>query len=180
MNVCATGHRPPKLGGYDWNSEINKDILTRLETGLKLVFTINKDIKILKLKTGGALGIDQMMFEVAYKLKEEGYPIELELCVPFRKQSAKWFGEDLKRYKHHLGIADKVTYVDELKDYRNPNEIVGEYYPRKLQKRNEYMVDDSNLVLSYWDGSKGGTFNCIQYAIGKEIPVINLKTGEVF
>ena len=40
-----------------------------------------------------------------------------------------------------------------------------------MQKRNEYMVDLADRVIAVWDGSKGGTANCVKYAekVGKEI-----------
>ena len=40
-----------------------------------------------------------------------------------------------------------------------------------MQKRNEYMVDLTDKVIAVWDGSKGGTGNCVRYAekCGKEI-----------
>jgi uncharacterized phage-like protein YoqJ len=46
-----------------------------------------------------------------------------------------------------------------------------------MQKRNEYMVDNSDIVIAVWDGSKGGTYNCVKYAekLGKKIIVINPK-----
>lgn len=46
-----------------------------------------------------------------------------------------------------------------------------------MQKRNEYMTDNSDIVIAVWDGSKGGTANCVRYAkkLNKEIIVINPK-----
>ncbi len=46
-----------------------------------------------------------------------------------------------------------------------------EYKPWLMQKRNEYMVDLADKVIAVWDGSKGGTGNCVRYAkkCGKEI-----------
>ncbi len=47
-----------------------------------------------------------------------------------------------------------------------------------MQKRNEYMVDKSNLVLAIWNGDKsGGTWNTIKYAMkkGKNIRYIMLN-----
>jgi len=43
-----------------------------------------------------------------------------------------------------------------------------------MQTRNIWMVDNCDLVLALWDGSDGGTGNCIKYAnkIGK--PIVNL------
>jgi len=43
---------------------------------------------------------------------------------------------------------------------------------------NEWMVDNSSILIAIYDGSKnGGTFNCIEYAKnkGKEIIVIDPK-----
>ena len=33
-----------------------------------------------------------------------------------------------------------------------------------MQKRNEWIVDNSLRLLALWDGSKGGTANCVTYA----------------
>ena len=56
-----------------------------------------------------------------------------------------------------------------------------EYKPYLMQKRNEYMVDQSDKVIAVWDGSKSGTYNCIKYTKkqNKEIIVINPKEIEV-
>lgn len=42
---------------------------------------------------------------------------------------------------------------------------------KAMQKRNEYMVDLADRVIVVWDGSKGGTANCVKYAenVGKKI-----------
>ena len=43
----------------------------------------------------------------------------------------------------------------------------------KMQKRNIWMVDQSNVVVAVWNGEKsGGTYNCIKYAIEKKKPVL--------
>lgn len=39
----------------------------------------------------------------------------------------------------------------------------GEYAPAKMQKRNEWMVRESDFILACWDGSPGGTANCVRY-----------------
>jgi uncharacterized phage-like protein YoqJ len=33
-----------------------------------------------------------------------------------------------------------------------------------MQVRNEWMVDHCNDLLAVWDGSDGGTGNCVRYA----------------
>jgi uncharacterized phage-like protein YoqJ len=44
-----------------------------------------------------------------------------------------------------------------------------------MQKRNEYMVDKCDKLLAVWNGTTGGTHNCIKYAKskGKEIILLN-------
>jgi len=47
-----------------------------------------------------------------------------------------------------------------------------------MNDRNEWMVDNSDYVIAVHDGSKGGTYNCIQYAKknSKEITTLPPKT----
>ncbi len=33
-----------------------------------------------------------------------------------------------------------------------------------MQKRNEWMVDNCDMLVAVWDGTDGGTYNCIDYA----------------
>lgn len=125
----------------------------------------------------GALGFDQFATQVVLELKNKykDRKITLEIAVPFKNQPNKWFNkEDIERYNNQLKLADKVTYVDTLEKYKIQGFKEGLYHPVKMQKRNEYMIDDSNIVVSYWDGSKSGTGNCIRYAEKKNRKVINI------
>jgi len=38
----------------------------------------------------------------------------------------------------------------------------------------KYMVDNSNKLICFYDGSSGGTGNTVEYAESKSIPVINI------
>ena len=40
----------------------------------------------------------------------------------------------------------------------------GGYAGYKLQKRNEWMVDHCDILIAVWDGTSGGTANCVNYA----------------
>jgi len=134
-----------------------------------------------KFIVGGALGIDQMAFEICYKLKYsiskfKSCKIELELAMPFKKQASKWFNkEDIDRFYTHQQQADIVTLVDTIEGYEYKGVPVGDYHPAKMQIRNKYMVNNSNVVIAVWNGSKGGTNNCVNYAKeqNKEIVIIN-------
>lgn len=160
MIICVTGHRPNKLYGYD----IYNEQWTKLKEILKkLLIENNCDEAI----TGMALGVDTIFALAVLELKEEGYDIKLHCAIPCINHSCKWIKESIDLYNDILEKADVVKIVS--------NE---EYKPWLMQKRNEYMVDLADKVIAVWDGSKGGTGNCVNYAMkrGKEIiRIIPLK-----
>ena len=96
--------------------------------------------------------------------------------IPFKKQTGNWIdAKSIERYNRQLSWANEVIYVDEIDGYRFDKVDIGEYHPYKMQLRNQYMVDNSNIVLAVWNGSSGGTANCVRYARSKnkEIIIIN-------
>jgi uncharacterized phage-like protein YoqJ len=83
--------------------------------------------------------------------------------------------ETLQDYKDMLSRSDEVIYVDQ-----KVNTIldvpVGRYHPAKMQKRNEFMVDNANYGISLYNGApKGGTYNCIKYAKQKGRKLYNIN-----
>jgi len=42
-----------------------------------------------------------------------------------------------------------------------------EYKASKMQKRNIWIVDNSDGLVAVWDGTPGGTANCVEYARNK-------------
>jgi len=180
--ICFTGHRPDKLGGYNWNTPKNKKIMEVLRS--KIIEVINNtepNVKDFKFICGGALGIDQMAFEICYELKYSeiklnGCRIELELAIPFEKQASKWFNkDDIDRFYTHQQQSDMITHVDLIEGYEFKGVPEGEYHPAKMMIRNKYMVNNSDIVIAVWNGSKGGTANAVNYAKkqGKEIIIMN-------
>lgn len=150
MIVSGTGHRPERLGGY---SEQVLEKLTHLAQ--KTLVDLNPDWII----TGMALGWDTAIAQAAVNL---GIPFSA--AVPFAGQESKWPKQSQIKYADLMNLANKVVIVCE-----------GGYAGWKMQKRNEWMVDKSDLVLALWDGSSnGGTFNCIEYIAKQQKQVVNL------
>lgn len=145
MIVAFTGHRPDKLGGYVLPNPTYKSICAKIETALK-------ELKPEKVISGMALGIDQWAANIAFKL---GIPFLA--AVPFIGQDGKWPLESRRIYKILLARATETVIVSE-----------GAYAAAKLQVRNEWMVDQlqnpDDVLIACWDGSKGGTGNCVAYA----------------
>jgi uncharacterized phage-like protein YoqJ len=179
ITYCFTGHRPDKLGGYNWNSPKNIKIMNKLESIIIQLIESSKDNNLTFI-VGGALGIDTMSFFICEKLKKiyTKKNIKIILAMPFEKQDNNWFNQiDKDRLKYQRQNADEVVLVDTLEKYKFNKVSIGDYHPAKMQLRNMYMVDISNGVIGVWDGSKGGTGNCVNYAKkqGKELIIIDPK-----
>lgn len=183
ITICFTGHRPDKLGGYDWNTLRNKKIMEKLKT--TIIELINsKDENYFHFVCGGALGIDQMAFDIVQDIKENTLKlspinITIEVALPFLKQDIKWNDENRIKWRQQLTASGKVTRVDKLEDYKINGYEDDIYYPAKMQKRNEYMVDKSDIVIAVWNGTKGGTANCINYAKKHRKEIISINPDKI-
>lgn len=148
MIVAFTGHRPDKLGGY---------ILPN-PTYIKVCRAIDKALEELqpeKVITGMALGIDQWAAAIAHKKK-----IPFLAAIPFEGQEGKWPAESQRVFRLLRKLASEEVII-----------CPGGYSADKMQTRNIWMVDICDKLIAVWDGSKGGTGNCVEYAksINKEI-----------
>ena len=142
MIISFTGHRPNKIGGFKIPNETYNWIFKQTEI-------ILKNIKPNKAYCGMALGYDQMCAEICIKLQ-----IPFVAAIPFKGQESVWPKSSRDHYFELLSKADKQIIVSD-----------GAYDIKKMQIRNEFMVDHADIVLACWDGSPGGTGNCMQYAI---------------
>lgn len=160
--IAGTGHRPNKLGGFSTSVH---DRLVDLAIKVLPLYNTTQVI------SGMALGWDIALAKAAIKL---GIP--LVAAVPFKEQYKAWKNKrDIDTYFDVLEEST-VVYVDRLWDtkYIVPGISPDVYDVLKMQRRNEYMVDEAEAVLALWDGSRGGTGNCVNYAESKKRRVINL------
>jgi uncharacterized phage-like protein YoqJ len=147
MKIAITGHRPNKLGNdYDLISGLIMRIRNRLHE-------IVNEQKPTFMISGMALGIDTLWAELAIELD-----IPLIAAVPFEGQEVVWPNKSKARYRTIIESAHKVINVS--------NQIG--YKPEYMQLRNKWMVDNCDILIAVWDGSSGGTCNCIQYAKDKK------------
>jgi uncharacterized phage-like protein YoqJ len=152
MIIAITGHRPDKLGNeWDGNGTISQKISDKLQE-------LIEEHKPTLMISGMALGVDTIWAKLAIK---NGIP--LTAAVPFQGQESKWPNRAQVEYL-------KLIYYAQV-------EVIcqGFYAAWKMQKRNEWMVDRCDLLIAVWDGSKGGTGNCVEYArkVNKKIIVID-------
>lgn len=152
--VAGTGHRMDKLGGYNQGAE--KKVL---EVARHAISTAKPS----RVISGMALGWDTALALAALESR-----VPLIAAVPFEGFDSKWPTPSRRVYQSILEKAQEIVVIDKVNDGRyqelNNNIPPGVYSPIKLQTRNVWMVDNCELLVALWDGSSGGTANCLKYA----------------
>lgn len=163
---CFTGYRPQKLTYLrdEMSAEYQK-LYAVLTEQIKNAVDREYDYFI----SGFAEGIDLMAAEIVIALKRDGYDISLEAAMPAMNQTDGW--DDLSRgiYYMLLDQADRRVCLDKK---------MSKY---SCLRRNEYMVEQSDLVIAVYDGKKGGTGYTVNYARQKnrDLWIINPKDCSV-
>lgn len=153
-SIAFTGHRPSKLGSYDPMHPSR--VMLRKAMWEKIKSISSGEMNFI---TGGALGVDQDAARIAYANQ-----IPFTVASPCLNQECKWPLESQINYRKMLSLANKVVYVTQQ-----------EYTSTCMQERNKWMVDNCDLLVAVWDGTKGGTYNCIRYAESVKKPIHYLK-----
>ena len=143
--VCVTGHRNLK---NDLDREKLKSVLLTLCVEGYKTFLV-----------GMAVGFDTLCFNLLEEIKREK-EIKIIACIPCIDQAKKFSFLKKKEYERMLSVADEKIIVSQ------------EYTPWCMQKRNEFMVDNSSVLVSYLRENKGGTANTVNYAKKKKIKII--------
>lgn len=155
--ISATGHRPEKLGGHN----------TITEKRLRLVATASLE-KLMKesliqrqepvcVISGMALGWDTAVAQAALELE-----IPLICAIPCPEQPSRWPPKSVAVWADIRARAAAVHVI-------SPS-----YSATAMQLRNEWMVDRARLMLALYNGSKGGTRNCLDYARQKQVSILNV------
>ena len=169
--IALTGHRPEKLDGYNIFSPFYMELAKQLRS--IVLSYINKGKKV-HMVSGMALGADTIWALVGLKLKDQGYPVVLEAAIPCANHPDTWKGTESKiRWQNIVDRSDIVTQVS--------NKPYAGYL---MQKRNEYMVNKCNVLVSVWNGTEGGTYNCLSHMVkrqnaGQKIHHINVNPNDV-
>jgi uncharacterized phage-like protein YoqJ len=158
MFIACTGHRPHKLNNeYDGNGPVSSMI--RMEMA-KVIEKYNPE----RILTGMALGVDMLWAEAGISAG-----ITVVACIPCKGQDSRWPDTSRARYRSIL-MDPHVTQV-----------LVSEepYSAALMQERNRWMVDHSQMLLAVWDRSRGGTANCVEYAMSKDRPIVYIDVRKI-
>ncbi len=143
MIVAFTGHR---------FVEASMDTEDRVKKALRETLL---ELRPEKAITGMALGTDQWAAEVCLDLD-----VPYVAAVPCQAQDRYWSYAAKRRYQQLLDGAVEIVVVTK-----------GRYTPEVMARRNAWMVQRCDLLLAVFDGSPGGTANCVRYAteVGRPI-----------
>lgn len=161
MKIAVTAHRPDKLYGYEMTDPRYMFLMVKIKQYLR-------GMKCCEAITGMALGGDLIFAQAVLELKKEGIPIKLTCAVPCMDHKKKWTNSRwIDKYDEVLSVADERIMV-----CKRP------YDNFVMQERNMWMVDRCDRVLAIYNGSPGGTKNCLQYACetGKACDILNPYT----
>lgn len=142
MRLAITGHRPEKIEDGD-------AVRTNILVGYRI---LSPEVVI----QGMASGVDMWSARLAAAV---GIPY---WCArPWTTHAPR--KAEREEYDNIIGSAAYVHVVTPLDRYPGP---------WVYQKRNEWMVDKADRILAVWDGSPGGTANCVAYAHRKDKEIL--------
>ena len=111
---------------------------------------------------GMANGCDLYFAETVLALRAVHPDVTLEAAVPFEGQADRWDAYQRARYNVLLSRCDRHTLLQK------------EHTPECMMRRNRYMVDRSGVVIAVFNGSRGGTFNTLRYAVRCGLEIIEI------
>lgn len=146
MIVFGTGHRPESSNVlYSQMMFLAEDALEELKPRVAVC--------------GMAAGFDLAFGEAALSLD-----IPIWSVRPWAGHTPR--RDDLEIYTEIEKLADRHIIISEAMKYPGP---------WVYQKRNEWMVDNSQQGIAFWNGKVGGgTYRCLEYAKKLERPVKNI------
>ena len=163
LKCCFTGYRPSKLpfnvykrdkAYVDFENLIISGILNLSNEGCHTFYT------------GMAMGFDIICAETVLLIKKtHKYPLSLVCAIPFEEQSEKFSAYWKEKYDKILNESDEKIIISDR------------YYKGCYHKRNKFMVDSCDYVMTWFDGKTGGTKNTVDYALKNNKFVMNLNTS---
>lgn len=153
------GHRPYRFTYLPEEEKEFFDTLTgKIEKTVQELFEKGFDTFL----CGGKIGFDIMCSEAVIKLKKKHPEVRLVCMLPFENHHTDFPSEWQSRFIKILDACDFIDYV-------SPIDIMGCYYDR-----NQKMIDNSEYMVTYFDGKGGGTARVVAAAQSGKLKIINL------
>lgn len=166
QSACFSGYRPKKFKFPLLDGDQNYE---KLKSDLKFVINDLIENKINTFYIGLAEGFDIISGEILLECQSEIKEKINIVCVSPFENFIDSFDEDWKfRANNLIKKSDRVKFI-------SPNYKRGIFY-----KRNRYMVDNSSILICYYDGKSGGTKYTIDYAKAENLNIINIHNNEKY
>ncbi|MBQ6847777.1 MAG: DUF1273 family protein [Clostridia bacterium] len=160
ISCCFTGYRPQK---FPFSLENKTKEYTRFENALFEQILSLAEQGCHTFYCGMAMGFDLVAAENVIAVKNAfREPLKVICVLPFKGQSATFSDYWKRKFDYVLENCDEQIYLAE------------NYFRGCYQQRNIYMVDNSDYVVTWYDGQKGGTENTVRYALKKGRYVFNI------
>jgi len=144
--ACVTGHR------YITNNSINRKATNHL---IKLAV----ESGYTKFLVGMSRGADFLFAEVLM-----GRKLNWTAIIPCTNQTHLWNYQDKDKHKSLIDKADDMIILHD------------NYQHGVMHYRNEYMVDNSEMLLAIYDDSgKGGTYHTVNLALKKHKQILQFN-----
>lgn len=132
---CFTGHRPEKLNRPE--AVVKDDLKLYIRRAIGSGYST--------FISGMARGVDLWAAEIVLEYKKANPEIHLIAASPFDGFEKSWSKDWQDMYRRIMNEADLVKFI-------SPS-----YSRSVFQKRNEWMVDHSSMVIAVYTGEPGGT-----------------------
>lgn len=149
-SCCITGHRVIPDNSFNFVfDKLQEEVYQAISEGFSIFYS------------GFADGTDMFFSWIVAAAKEKHPDIRLIAAIPYRK---RLFNKD-EAFQGLLKDCDDIKVISE------------EYHPSCYFERNKFMANNSERVITVYDGRKsGGTYKTIQYArsLKKDIHIIKI------
>ncbi|MFI3312562.1 MAG: SLOG family protein [Eubacteriales bacterium] len=158
--VCGfTGHRPQRLPwGFDEADPRCVALKTRIAQEVASLATAG----VTTFVCGMALGCDFYFAEAVLRLGESRPDIRLIGALPCPQQHRSWDEDSQGRYIH---LCSRCYHLEMVSDH---------YSPHCMNWRNRWIAEQSDYMLTVFDGGGGGTSNAVGHAQAQGVTVIPL------
>lgn len=179
--ICVTGHRTKLITPYMNDSENLDATYSAVKAMLSRYIDLIIKAGYENLLSGLAEGIDLWSAEHIINSQKKGTNCSLIGVMPFLKH-ADSFGEDNK--KKLVEIEESASLLITTNDNISVKygKIGENRDPDLYRTRNNFMVDNSSLVLAFLDDGvfRSGTAQTVHYAEQNGVPVIKFGIHDVY
>jgi len=157
---CFSGYRPEKL---PWGENEAHERCRELNRRLFHVTEALYDAGFRHFMCGMARGCDIYFCEAVLTLRDIYPDVTIEAVIPCSEQADKWGAAWRERYFELVARCNRET-------------LISMHYTRDcMHRRNRFMVDNSALIITVFDGRPGGTMATRRYAASKNLEIIDLR-----